>query len=171
MSTKTAYILCWKGNLIFNHMTITLDFNGFYMAKWLISPLDWKSASKQTWKAEWGKGAKGKEWTGCLCERCDCLSVFHSPNSMHLDSDLWFWADMMSSGALSVLFFVSYRWIHRSEVSLQHSLNPMGYMQLYLSLKELLRLLKGSYTHSAWHARQGWGDRNSNRRKVCWIHR
>ncbi len=129
--------------------------SGFQVAKSCISPLDWKPASKQTWQAAWGKGAKGKEWTRCLCERCDCRSRFHSPNSMHLDSGLWFSADMMSSDALSALFFVLYRWIHRTELFLQLSLNPMGYLQLYLSLKELLRLLKGSYTHNAWRARLG----------------
>ncbi len=79
--------------------------SGFQVAKSCISPLDWKPASKQTWQAAWGKGAKGKEWTRCLCERCDCRSRFHSPNSMHLDSGLWFSADMMSSDALSALFF------------------------------------------------------------------
>lgn len=81
------------------------------------------------------KGAKGKEWRCCLYERCDCRSLLHSPNSMHLDSGLRFSADMMSLDALGALLCVSYRWTNRTELFLQLSLNPMGYMQEYLSLK------------------------------------
>lgn len=158
-------IFCVKWNFIFTQKTVIMDFSGFHVAKSCVSPLDWKPVSKQTWKAVW-KGQRARSGhVVCMNAVTVVLSfTVQTPCTLIRGCDsLLIWCLQTPYE----LFSLS----HIGVSTEQNYWTQMAYLQVYLSLKELLRLLKGSYTHSAWHARLGWGDRNSNRRKVCRIHR